>query len=105
MALIAMLAVLVEHWLPWRAMLGRDLPRTAAYVLGTLAILLPMTALLMSWSDWQAALALWVVAGAAGLGTLGGHVVDHMLEMRARSKVAEKHLEILTQGVRDAQDR
>lgn len=96
-ALVAMLLVMVEHWLPWKEMLGKMLPRPAAYILGTLAILGPLTVLLslevLDW--WQTIMAMWLTAAAAGAGTILSYAVDHWLAMRSRLKAAESEAKIL----------
>lgn len=43
--LLAVLALWVLHWFPWKMLLGRKLPRLAAYVLGVLAMELPLIVL------------------------------------------------------------
>jgi hypothetical protein len=104
-ALIAMLMVLVEHWMPWRKMIGKELPKQSAYILGTLAILGPLTVLFITWGDWQALASIWITAAAAGTGTLAAYAIDGMLDQRIRLKAIEAEHAVLKQGVKDAQDR
>ena len=89
-ALIAGLAELALHWLPWRLLLGRELPRVAAYVLGTLAIVLPLSGLFAMWGNWLQAAALWAVVVSAGLAVLGGYLFDGWLEHRQGQREAEE---------------
>lgn len=106
-ALMSMLLVMVEHWLPWKEVLGKKLPRTAAYVLGTAAILLPLTGLLILAREidrWGMLAALWAVTAAAGAGTALGYLVDGWLEMRVRLSISEKEAQELRPGVDDGED-
>lgn len=87
--LVAGLGELVLHWLPWRLLLGGELPRPPAYVLGTLAIALPLTGLFFAWGLWAAAVALWSVVIGAGVAVLGAYLLDGWLENRLGRAEAE----------------
>lgn len=71
-ALIAALVQCVLHWFPWRLASGQDLPRTRAYALGVLGIVLPYSGLLLLWIGEQscgvlpALIGIWVIVAASG---------------------------------------
>lgn len=89
--LVAMLALLALHWLPWRLLLGRELPRPAAYIVGTLAMVLPLTVLFAIWQEWLAVAALWAVVVGSGAAVLGAYLLDGWLhERQARAETAER---------------
>lgn len=82
--LIAALILLVEHWLPWRTILGGDLKRIPAYIIGVLALALPLSGLYWHWSInppvWMYAhlAALWAVIGAGGGAVILAYVFDEL---------------------------
>jgi len=78
-AFVAGLLLLVEHWLPWRMIFKRDMPRVLAYILGVLAMALPLTALLVRWREYDALAALWAVIVFSGLSVMGAYLVDWLL--------------------------
>jgi hypothetical protein len=97
--LVSGLAILVEHYLPWVKILGKDLPYLGAYILGMLAIIIPLTTLfaLTPIIGWMSILALWSVTMIAGLATLGAHALDDWLikriQVRETMEREEKLLE------------
>lgn len=98
---VSLLLILVEHYLPWQLILGNKLPRLAAYVLGLLAILVPLTIIFWIvpvWTSGQIIAAIWAVSAAAGLGTLAAWLVDAWLHQRARALAAETEGRILRDG-------
>lgn len=103
-ALVTWLALLVEHWFPWRLLLRRDLPRIAAYTMGVLALILPLSVLYWRWSlaglaDQRGYLiALWAVTLAGGAAVAGAYVVDWLL---GRLALAIELQELL--GLRDGE--
>lgn len=97
-ALIAALILLVEHWFPWRLVFRRELPRVAAYVMGNLAMICPLSVLYWAWSGqsfvWPAMhlVALWVVSGAGGLAVGFAYAIDWiLLRLALASDLAELH--------------
>lgn len=95
-ALITVLLLLVQHWFPWGLLLGRELPRLAAYIMGVLAITLPLTGLYVRWSlvpplmILPHLIAMWVVVGLGGLAVLIAHLVDAiMARIRSASELKE----------------
>lgn len=95
---VAGLGQLALHWLPWRLLCGRVLPRPAAYVLGTLGIALPLSGLLAGWGEWWALLALWAVVVAAGLAVLLAYLLDAWLDHRQARHEAEEREKALMQS-------
>ena len=97
---VAALAMLSLHWLPWRMLLGRDLPRPAAYILGTLGMAMPLTGLFAAWGAWWAMLALWAVVAGSGLAVLGAYLFDAWLHHRQAHKESEEREEALLREVK-----
>jgi hypothetical protein len=83
---VAALVLLVEHWFPWRLMLGRDLPRLAAYVLGVLAMVVPLTVLFAQRGELDAAIGMWAVMVSGGAAVMLAHGVDWVLSRLALAK-------------------
>ncbi len=103
-ALITVLLLLVEHYWPWRQMLQRELHPTANYVLGILAIHLPLTGLFILWGLWQVVLATWLVIVCGGLAVIGVYGFDGWIKMRFRAKVAGKENATLRRELLRADD-
>jgi hypothetical protein len=89
--LVSFLLALVAHYSPWNRLLGRPLPRLAAYGLGALSIGLPLTGLyiLSASRSILPVLAVWLTIGGAGIATIGATLVDSWLSARDRAEVAE----------------
>jgi fatty acid desaturase len=105
--LMSVLLILVEHWLPWRKLLGQELPRLAAYVLGVLALALPLTVLFLAVGDLpgaQAAAALWLVILFCGLATILAYTVDHTLELRAERDAADGEFAVIRSALRKIEE-
>lgn len=90
-AVVAALIQCVSHWFPWRLVLHRELPRIAAYVLGMLGILLPVSGLYWHWDVNAVGLArhaylagLWVCVVASGLAVVIAYGIDWLVDVRAR---------------------
>ena len=92
--LISMLILLVEHFLPWRAMNGKELGRLSAYMIGVLALILPLSGLVIYWGksiQYELVLAaIWAHVVCGGLAVIAAHGLDGWLITRARMHVAEK---------------
>ena len=78
---VVMLILLVEHYFPWRLILGRKLPRLAAYVLGVLAMVGPLSFLYFRWEVAPVMVhghlvALWCVVVSGGLAVLLAYALD-----------------------------
>lgn len=90
-AVVAALTQCVSHWFPWRLVLRRELPKIAAYVLGMLGILLPVTGLFWHWDANVVALprhahllGLWVSVVASGSAVVFAYGVDWLVDVLAR---------------------
>lgn len=92
-AIVAMLIVLVEHYLPWNLLLLKPRPgRIASYIMGVMAFAIPLTLLfsLVELTQVQLIISLWVVIVAAGLGTIAAYGLDSWLDHRSRAREAEE---------------
>lgn len=84
-ALIAALLLYIEHWLPWQALLGHELARVPSYVLGVLAMILPLSGLYWQWiltpPVWSFAhlVALWVVITSGGFAVVSAYLLDALV--------------------------
>jgi hypothetical protein len=76
------LVIFGAHYFHWRTYLHRDLYRSEAYIIGLLAILIPITFVLAIWQDWSAILLLAACAGAAGITTLAAKAADKATQDR-----------------------
>lgn len=86
--LITFLLVIVEHYLPWQALIRKPLPQLAAYALGVLSIALPFTAsifLMPEISGSQILVSFWIIVAAAALGTVLTHGLDAYLKVRSHA--------------------
>jgi len=102
-ALVTVLLLLVEHWLPWQMFLRRELPRLAAYILGSLAIAVPLSVLFACEASWYELAALWIVIVAGGLAVMLAYLVDWIFRMaRLADDLAE--VQQYREGVEDAQN-
>lgn|SRR5574341_829093 len=104
-AILTGLIELMLHWLPWRLLLQRDLPRTIAYVLGVLGLLGPLSWLFYTWEYLQALEALWVVVITGGLAVHFGYGVDLLGVELARRKEAEERERALAERIKHLQEK
>jgi len=98
-ALIAMLVVMLEHWLPWNLLLLRVRPgRIASYLMGVLAFLIPLTVLFLTTKmieGWQVAVGLWIVVSSTGFGTVLAYGIDELLDQRQTAKESQEREKVL----------
>jgi len=97
-ALIAGLIQLIEHWFPWRMFLGRDLPRLAAYILGVLGFLVPLTWLFVIYQEWVGLIAIWAVVVASGAAVAWAYGVDWVMDRVRRSYEHEEMINAKTRS-------
>lgn len=87
---MSFVTIIAEHYFPWQKILHRPLPPIPAYVLGILAIALPYTVLMLiqrGMTTTTSTIAIWLLIGTAGFGTLVAHIIDAQLD--AQEKAAE----------------
>jgi len=96
-ALISMLLLMVEHYWPWKLISGREPGPITRYVLGVLAIEIPLSGLLIVWADWPALAALWIVTIAGGAAVAGSYIQDRYHTARLRAEVSEREAKTLRQ--------
>lgn len=96
--LISVLILIGEHYWPWKKMLGRSLRLIERYVLGVLALMLPISGLMIVWALWAVLLVIWLVVIFGGLITIGMYFVDGAWDARDRANLAEKAEQVLKDG-------
>ena len=94
-ALAAMVILLAEHYWLRRCRLHAVLN----YVLGCLAIWLPLSGLLALWGDWLALNALWLIGMSGGLAVMSSSLVDAWMSRSLRLEAAERDGEVLRREV------
>ena len=85
------------HYFPWHVVLGRKLPRVAAYVLGVLGFLVPATGCLSVFGlvaeGTHASIAFWMMVSvavvwahviAAGVAVISAYLLDHIFHLQIR---------------------
>ena len=86
--------VAAEHYAPWRRWLrwlpfqdrsGNGLPRVLAYVIGTLAFMVPATAACKPRKHRQVVAVFWTAAASAGVTTLAVWGIDRLNEHADRA--------------------
>jgi hypothetical protein len=80
----AMILLAQHYWLR-----GKRLHPTINYVLGLLAIYLPLTALFLVWQHYLVVAALWAVTVVGGAVVVASYLVDGWLAVSARLRAAE----------------
>ena len=79
---LVMISELGLHYFPWRMLLrGKELPRLAAYTLGSLGMMVPFSAWLWQSGEFEIIKALWIVVCSAGLMVFALYGLDHYLEL------------------------
>jgi hypothetical protein len=84
------------HYFPWRMLLGRELPRLAAYTLGLLGMMAPLSAWLMDREEIVVLQMLWTVIFTAGLTVFALYGLDHYLELMRRDVEASQREKLLS---------
>lgn len=93
--LITALILIVEHYWPWHAMLKRDLNKTLAYILGTLAIEIPFSILLVIWGEWLVLSALWWITGVGGAVVITVNLLDRLYERDTAADISSNEAQNL----------
>lgn len=83
---IVVLAEFGLHYFPWKKLLmGRELPRVAAYTLGVLGLMLPFTAWLYEHNEIAVIRTLWIVIVSGGLMVTALYGLDRYIELSFRN--------------------
>jgi 4-hydroxybenzoate polyprenyltransferase len=84
-ALVSSLLLLVEHYAPG----GQRTNVVGNYILGVLALILPLSGLMIMWRLWPVVIAIWAIVAAGGLTVMGAYAIDSYRAMVQRVKAAE----------------
>jgi len=87
-ALLAGLLQLVIHALTLLYL--PHMGRVTRYTLGTLAMMLPASVLLVVWGDWVALLVYWLSIGASGAAVLGGYKLRAVWQVTTEQREAQE---------------
>ena len=99
--------ILIGHWFPWRALLGRDLRRLEAYTYGVVVIALAAVIPLALTGNYYAIAALAVAVGCAGAATLAAYAIDGLIAARhdrLDAKDAQEHAVKRRSGITEFTD-
>ena len=82
---MVMMAEGLLHYFPWKMLLrGRKVPRLAAYTLGLLGMMGPLTVWLWDRNEIEVIQTLWVVIMSAGIMVFALYGLDHYLDLIMR---------------------
>ena len=82
MVVVIMLAEAFLHYFPWRLILnGNELPRPVAYIFGTLAFALPLSAWLVIYGSAMVIFVVWIAITAAGATVLFLYLFDWVVSL------------------------
>lgn len=82
MVIVVVLAEAFLHYFPWRLILnGNELPRPVAYIFGTLAFALPLSAWLVIYGSVIAIFIVWIAIIAAGITVLFLYLFDWVINL------------------------
>lgn len=90
-ALVAGMQQIIQHYFPWGLIFRRELPRVLAYIVGTLAFMVPLTWLFVIWelggvhASYAHLVAAWACVGASGLAVVLVRGIDWLLDRVLRS--------------------
>lgn len=88
-AISTVLALLVQHYM-LKYLLPQDVHRLLAYVLGVLAIIVPVTVVLMWHGEQRVAALIWAPTLAGGLAVMGAYALDDAIETRRNLRDARE---------------
>jgi hypothetical protein len=104
-AVAAVGLLIAEHYFPLPRILGGKEPhRTAAYVLGCLALLLPFTVWGLALGHVVPVLVIWTITVLGGLAVLGCYALDGLLDKRDLEKSNKRLHDALHGGPADRAD-
>jgi len=98
-ALVTDLLLLVGHWFRWDLWFGKELPRIAAYVYGMLAVLAPITVVLVIWQMWIVVVLVWTCAITGGMAVCVAYFIDDHVVLRKKDQVSMVEREILNGAI------
>ena len=82
---MVMMAEFGLHYFPWKMLLrGKELPRLAAYTLGLLGMMGPLTVWLWDRNEVEVIQTLWAVTVSAGITVFALYGLDHYLDLIMR---------------------
>lgn len=90
-ALVSGMQQMIQHYFPWGLVFRRELPRVMAYIIGTLAYMVPLTCLFVYWESHQVAAhyahlaAVWACVSASGAAVVLARLIDWALDRVLRS--------------------
>ena len=88
---IVSLSEALLHYFPWRKLLrGKELPRLAAYTLGLLGMMIPLSAWLWERNEMEIIQTLWIVIITAGVVVFALYGFDHYLHLEMRNMEADE---------------
>ncbi len=107
-ALIA-IVVLSEaflHYFRWKqVLLGRELPRIAAYALGVLGMMLPFTMWLVEQRYEEVVRVLWIVIVAGGLSVVVCYGIDAIVDLMWDQMQSRQREQVLTDQLRNRDEQ
>lgn len=92
------------HYFPWRKLIGADLPRLAAYVLGLLGMMGPLSVWLIDRGEMEMASTLWFVIVAAGMTVFALYGLDHYLSVAIERIESRQREQLMQQMLKDKSD-
>ena len=94
-SLVSGLILAMEHWFPWQSWLGKPLPRIPSYVMGMLALYLPISIVLVVWQSWIVLILMWFCGAVGGAVVCVGYFIDHYLSIRNAKMILEEEKELI----------
>lgn len=85
----ALVLILMHYWIPDR------FHRTINYALGVLAIVSPVSVVLIIWQAWPALILLWACVAAGGLAVILSYLVDWLRQLVVRQSVSAHEAQVL----------
>lgn len=97
-AVVVVLTVTVEHYWPWEHLVRR-MHMLARYVMGCLAIDIPMSVVLVLWQEWLVLGLLWISTIAGGIALVFLYLLDCHLETRAAHDAMKRENAVLREEI------
>lgn len=91
LAVVAGMGQGLAHWFPWKKIIGKPLPRVAAYVVGTVVMITPFGVWLAITGQWTALWGILTVAVASGASVIGAYGIDAAVEHQTMKDVIRKY--------------